>query len=119
MICLKWSKHDITMRLGLQRIDCKHVFAYGLSADQVLLNNPLDYRRRTGMIPDAIRIDDRDRPLLTDAEAIRLGPVNAILALREPRFGQALLQMVPGGAALLAGRALRLRLVGAEEDVAL
>src|SRR5579864_3775546 len=97
----------------------EQIFAHGLPADQMLLNDPLDYWRRAGMIPGAIRIDHGDGALLADAEAIGFGPVNATFAPGKSQFRQAQLQIIPGRATFLARRALRLRLVGAEEDVAL
>src|SRR6185295_12680145 len=88
------------------------------AADKMLLDDPLEHRGIALAIPGAFRIDDRDRPALADSEAVGLGAQHAPL-LREAEFLETLLQVVPGGHAALFVTALRRRLVGTEEDVAL
>ena len=51
----------------------------------MLLDDPLQDLRRAAPVPDPFRIDDRYRSLLADAQAVRLGAVDAALA-REPTF---------------------------------
>lgn len=50
-----------------------------LAADQVFLDDPLEYRRVARAIPGPFRIHHRDRPALADPETIGLGAQDAPL----------------------------------------
>ena len=82
----------------------------------MLLNDPLQHFGRRGVIPDAFGIDHRDRAPLADAQAVGLGAVDAV---EHPQFGEPALEVVPRLDARFHRAALRLGLVGAEEDMAL
>ncbi len=84
----------------------------------MFLDDSLDHLGRRRVIPDAVGINHGDGAALADAQAIRLGAVEAARALHQAAFGQSLLQIVPGGVGDFAVRALRLILIGAQKDVA-
>ena len=67
------------------------------------------------MVPGAFGVDDRQRTLFTDAQAIGFGPEDVIQAT----FGEAGFEEVPDGEAFFLGTALRLRLVSTDENVTL
>ena len=46
---------------------------YNAPVDEVLLNDALQYFRRAGVVPSALRIHHRHRPLKAHAKAICLG----------------------------------------------
>jgi hypothetical protein len=84
----------------------------------MFLNNAFQDLRRGGVIPRAFGIDHRDRALLADAQAIGLRAINAVLALRDPQFFEPAFEVLPGGDGFFLRRALRLGLIGAEENMA-
>src|SRR5258706_4291823 len=88
-----------------------------VATDQVLLDDALQHLRGAVVIPHSLRVYDRYRPLLANPEAVDLGAVDPLGTLEQAEVRQALLEVVPGGQRRLAGRALGLGLVGAEEDV--
>src|SRR5690606_15065149 len=98
----------------LELIDGERVVGDGAAADQVLLDDALEDLVGGGMVPGAFGVDDGDGTLLADAQAVRLRPVDARLALNEAQLGQALLQVVPGCDRFGLRGALGLGLVGAQ-----
>src|SRR5688500_6869410 len=88
------------------------------SADQVLLNNPLERGRIALAVPRALGIDNRNRAALADPQAVRFRPQDAAL-VGEPQLTKAAFQEIPRRHAALHVAALRLGLLGAEKDVAL
>ena len=82
----------------------------------MLLDHALEHLRCAVPIPDAIRVDERHRAAHADLETIRLGAVDAGIAL-QPEFYQAPLQKLPRGEARFLPGALGLRLVATEKDV--
>src|SRR5258708_34722491 len=105
------------LAITAERAHCEHKFIHGLSADQVFLNDALQYFRSGGVIPNPVRIDDRDWPLLAYAKTIRLGAIDAALALQQPALRQALLQKLPRDVGDLAWRAFRIGLIRAQKNV--
>src|SRR5262249_28564771 len=73
-------------------------------------------RRIALSVPHALWVDDRDRPVRADAQAVHLRAQDAALVV-EAQLEEPPLQVVPRGEPALLLRALRLRLVAAEEDV--
>jgi hypothetical protein len=101
-----------------QRSPGDDVLLHHATADQVLLNDALQHRRRTRVVPGAVGVDDRHRPLHADAQAVGLGPVHAA-GLHQLQLQQARLQKLPGFETEIAIAALRLALIATEEDVPL
>ena len=56
----------------LQSPFSEHVFEYRLPSQQMFLADPLQNLRRTRVIPGALGVNDRDRPLGADVEAVGL-----------------------------------------------
>ena len=65
-----------------------------LTADEVLLDDPLDNIGRTRMIPSAIGVDDGDRPAVAKAKAIRLCAIYASV-IGQSELIKASLQVFP------------------------
>ena len=82
----------------------------------MFLNNPLQHRFGTTVIPDAIGPDDRDRTGSADSQAIGLGPGDPALA-RKAQFGKSPLEVSPGGGPFLMLAALCLFRFRAKEDM--
>ncbi len=89
-----------------------------LAVDQMLLDNPLEDWWVTLTVPGAFGIDHRDGAPQTNAKAIRLGPKDAT-GLGEFQLIQAFLQVVPRRQRSCFVTAFWLRLIAAQEDVAL
>lgn len=89
-----------------------------LPADEMFLNDPFEHLWRAGVVPDPLRINDRDWSAGADLQAIRLRAEDAAVAC-ELQFFQSPLEVVPRGEARLLVDAFWLRLIGAEEQVAL
>ena len=85
----------------------------GTAFDQMLLNYSFQNFRRNGVIPDSFRIDDGDRTLLANAEAVGLRAEDAVFTFRDSEFFEAALEVVPGFNGYFSFRAFRFRLVGA------
>src|ERR1041385_6671513 len=85
----------------------------------MLLNDPLQHRRWAGVIPRAFGINDGDPPLLADAQTVCLAAIDQRLRADESQFIEPLFEKIPRRQTLLLRRALRFRLVGAQENVAL
>ena len=83
----------------------------------MFLDDALENYRRAGVIPDAIRVNDRDRPAQADAQAVDLAAINERLRADEMELLEACLEEFPRSQRLLARRAFRLGLVRAEEDM--
>src|SRR5579872_7461424 len=84
----------------------------------MFLDDSLQHFGRRRVIPDTVGIDDCDRPLLADPQAVGLGAINAVFTLQEATLSKPLLQIIPGDVGDLAGSAFRIGLVGAKKDVA-
>jgi hypothetical protein len=104
--------------LGIERVAGQDEVLDGLTGDEVFLDDAFEDRRRGGVIPDAFWIDDGDGTVFADAEAIGLGAEGGAGALGEAELVEAVLEEEPGGESDFLRAALRLGLVGAEEDVA-
>jgi acetyl esterase/lipase len=87
------------------------------AAHQVFLDNLLQDRRVARTVPGAFRVDDRNRPAFTDAEAVGFRPQDATL-LRQPELLQPPFQELPRGKPAFLFTAFRGRLIAAEKDVA-
>src|SRR5262245_28671460 len=102
---------------SLQRMSQERELFDRLPADQVLLDDALEHLRGAGAVPDAVGVHDRDRPVDADAKAVGLGAVDAAVS-HQSELLQPALQELPRLEAGFLARALRLGLVGAQEDVA-
>ena len=51
---------------------------HDLAADEVLLDDAFEHVRTGRVIPDTLRVDQRDRAAFADAETVYLGAVHAI-----------------------------------------
>src|SRR5581483_5337765 len=87
-----------------------------LACDQVLADQPWDALAAEAVIPRPLRVDDRSRPVATDAQAADLGAVTGIWPGGQPRVLQRLLERFPGGMTGLRRAAVR---PGAEKDMAM
>src|SRR4051812_26965704 len=87
------------------------------SADEMLLNDPLENGRVAPGVPRAFRVDDRDRSAFANAQAVGLGAQDAAL-LGQAELLQPPFEKVPRGEPAVFLAALRVGLVAAEEDVA-
>src|SRR5262245_8187886 len=83
----------------------------------MLLDDSFECGRIAFAVPGTLRIDDRNRPAFADAQTVGLCSQDAAL-IRETKLAEAAFQKVPGGGPALQVAALRLRLLGAQEDVA-
>jgi len=70
-------------------------------------------------VPDAFGINDCDRAVLANAEAVSFGPVDERLWADEIEFFEPAFEEFPGLEPLRFGTALGLGLIGAEKDMAL
>lgn len=84
----------------------------------MLLNDPLQDLRGTGSIPNPFRIDDRDRAIQAEPEAVCFGPSNASRTT-ESQFIQSFFQVIPRGQTLVFVAALGFRLIRTNEDMPL
>lgn len=84
--------------------------------DKVFLDDPFEHRFGAGVVPDAIGIDDRNRPGGAYAQAIGLGPGD-LPGPGQAEFGQAMLEVFPRGRTGLGRAALGLLRLGAKEYV--
>jgi hypothetical protein len=89
----------------------------GFSVDEMLLDDAFEHFGRARVIPNAFRIDDGDRSLCADAEAIDFASIDQRLRANEVQFLEPLFQVVPRLQAALLRRAFGLGLVGAQENV--
>ena len=69
------------------------------------------------MIPDALRVDHRDGSVGADAQAIHLAAVDEWLGPDQFEFLQSLFEKFPRLDGLLSRSALRIALVGAQEEM--
>jgi hypothetical protein len=94
---------------------------HNLVADQMFLDDPLNNFWGSRFVPDPFGVDQHDRALLADAEAVGLGAEHTTGAFWggfvESEFLQAAFEVVPGGEAIGFGAADRLGLVSADQDV--
>ena len=88
-----------------------------LAVEQMALDDLFEHLRRAGVIPNSIRINDRDRPMRADAQAVDLAAINQRLWAHQIELVQPLLEELPRGECLLAWGAVRFGLIGAQENV--
>ena len=70
------------------------------ATDQMFLNNSLNYIGCAGSIPCSVRINDSDRPLFADLQAVRFGSIDAALA-GQAKLDKTLFKVIPGLKAFL------------------
>jgi len=92
------------------------VFSDRMTANQMLLDDPLKDLGRARPVPGTVRVDDRDRTLSANLEAIRFGSVDSALA-SQVQFNQASFQIRPRFKACIFRRAFWLGLITAEKYV--
>lgn len=94
-----------------------------LIVDQMFLDDPLNHIRISRFVPNAFGIDQHDRPLLADAQAIGLGAEDAARSIGsrfvQAEFLEAAFEVVPGDEAGFLVAADRVRLVGTNQDMAI
>ena len=83
----------------------------------MFLNDPFQHRRRARVIPDTFRINHRDGTVGANPEAVDLAAIHQRFGADELQFLESPFQILPGLQPLFFGRAIRLRLIGAEQDV--
>lgn len=93
------------------------MLGHDATRDQMLLNNPFEHWRVTFAVPSPFRVHDRNRPTLTDAEAVGFSAKDASL-FGELQLFETPLQKAPCGKATFLVAAFGLRLIAAEKDVA-
>ena len=82
----------------------------------MLGDDPFQNLGRAGVVPDAVRVNHRHRSADADAQAVGLGPQDEGCSFAEG--GQPMLEEFPRSEALRRVAALRLRGIGAKEDMA-
>lgn len=82
----------------------------------MLVDDAFEHFFGTGMVPDPVGPDDRDRPGGTDLQAVRLGPLHTAAA-RQAELLEAFLEVFPRALADLAAAAFLLLGQGADENV--
>lgn len=100
-----------------QGVSRKGKIIYDLPPKQMFLDNAFEDRRGAGVIPDRLRIDERDGSAGANAQAVGLGPINQRLGPGQLELAEPPLQKLPGFQALRFGGTFRLRLVGTQKDV--
>jgi len=88
------------------------------SADQVLLDDPLQDLRTARMIPRSFGIHDCDGSLRADPQAVGFRSEHTALPA-QAQFIQTALEILPGSKAIFARTAFGLRLIAAKEDMPL
>ena len=84
----------------------------------MFLDNSLQDSRGAGVIPDGLRVNDRDWALLADSQAIGFRAIDQRLRPNQVQLFEPALQILPGFQALDLGRAFGFRLISAEENMA-
>src|SRR4051812_21722334 len=84
--------------------------------DEVLLNEPFEYRRIATRIPRTFRVDHGNWPAFADPEAVGLRTKNAA-RLRETKLLQPSLQVIPRREGPGAIAALRRGLIAAQKNM--
>lgn len=82
----------------------------------MLLDDPFEAYWIALAIPSSFRVDNSDRPVLTNPQAVSLGPQHTT-ALRQPEFLKTSFQVVPGRSSTVFLTTPGIRLVTAQEDV--
>src|SRR5947209_3919453 len=113
---VRWLRPDLQ---SSPRVLREGVLLDHLAADQMLLDDLFEHFGRAGMIPNSLRVNDRDRTMNAHPQAIDFASMDQWLGPGQVEFFKPLLQIFPGGQRLLAGRTVRLGLIGAKENVAL
>ena len=98
-----------------QRVDGELEILDHLTADEVLLDDPLEVFRGDMLIPDAFGVDDGDGSAAADAEALAACAVDGSGRGGQVQFGESRFEVIPAFLSLLRVNAVR---AGAEEDVA-
>lgn len=84
----------------------------------MFLDDSFEDGRGAGPVPDALGVDDGDRALLTELEAVGLGAADGAVGADEIEFLETPLEEIPGGCARGGIAALGLGGFGAEDDMA-
>src|SRR5262245_32143788 len=92
------------------------VLSHHAAANEVFLDDALDYGRITRAVPGAVGIDHGYGTTFTDPKAVGLGAQHAAL-FGEPQLFQPAFQVVPRDEAPGLVTALGRRLVGTQEDM--
>jgi hypothetical protein len=96
---------------------------HNLVADQMFLDDPLNNFWGRRFVPDPFGVDQHDRALLADAQTIGLGAEDATGTIGgrfvEAQFLEAAFEVVPGDEAGRFVATDRVRLVGADQDMAI
>lgn len=104
--------------LTVQRIPGEREFLDDTPANEMFLDNPLQNFGRTGVIPRAFRINDRDGAAQADPQAVGLCSEDKRLrAYSELELLEPFLQKIPRSEPRFLGAAFRFRLIGAEENM--
>src|SRR5947208_3469753 len=97
-------------------MECDQRVGNDASADEVFLDDSFEDGRIARAVPRALWIDDRDRPALTDPEAVGFGSESAAL-LRQAELFEPALEKLPRLQTALLLAAFGRRLIAAEKDV--
>ena len=89
-----------------------------LAVEEVALDDLLQHFGSAGVIPRAFGVNDGDRALDADAQAIDFAAIDQRVRADELQLLEAVLQEFPAFAGLFARRAFRFGLIRAEENVA-
>ncbi|WP_246744866.1 hypothetical protein [Methylocystis sp. Sn-Cys] len=86
------------------------------AANKVLFDNLIEVLWSASPVPDALWIDDRNRPARTNSEAVRFGALDAA-SLAQAELLQPFLEMVPGSGGQFVAATGLLAAFHAEENV--
>lgn len=87
--------------------------------EEVGLDDAFEVFGGAGVIPDAVRIDDRDGPIDANTKAVGFCSMNQLVGVGEIEFFEAGFEELPGGGPGFGPAAFGLGRGGAEEEVAL
>ena len=91
---------------------------YRYAANEMFLDDPFQHLRGTPPIPNTVRINHRNRTLLTQLQTVSLSTVD-LTTLYQPKLVQTPFEEIPGLDAVVLFRTFRFGLVGAQKDVTL
>jgi hypothetical protein len=74
----------------------------------MILENSFKHLRRAGVIPNTFGINDRNRAVDANAQAISFGSINQRLGSDEVQFFKSALEVLPRGEVFVLGSALGL-----------
>ena len=91
----KKSSWPASRTASVERVPGERISGDGAAIDQMFLDDAFEHFRRARVVPDAFRIDHRDRAGGADLEAVRLGARDQGLRADETELFEAALEEFP------------------------